>query len=54
LLPESIVFIAGDAFPCSCDVGMANIDSCRELKEWNEGLRSGSREAFARHQSRQP
>jgi hypothetical protein len=49
LLPESGVFIPGDVFPCSCDVGIANIDSYQELKEWNEGRRSGSREAFEQH-----
>jgi hypothetical protein len=54
LLPESVVFIAGDAFPCSCDVIIANIDSCEELNEWNEGRRSGSRECFERHPSGQP
>jgi hypothetical protein len=37
LLPESAVFIAGDAFPCSSDVGIVNIDSCQKLIEWNEG-----------------
>jgi hypothetical protein len=36
LLPESLVFIAGGAFPRSCDVRIVNIDSCQELTKWNE------------------
>jgi hypothetical protein len=54
LLPERVVFIAGDAFPCSCDVRIANIDSCEELNEWSEGRGSESREGFERRRSRQP
>jgi hypothetical protein len=49
LLPESIVFIAGDAFPLSCDVKIANIESCRELAEWNERRESGAAAAFERY-----
>jgi hypothetical protein len=54
LLPESVLFIAGDAFPPSCDVRIAKIESCRDLTEWNSRRRSGSTGAFERHLSRQP
>jgi hypothetical protein len=54
LLPESVVFIAADAFPGSCQVGILNIDSCQEFSEWNEHRQSGSTEAFERHQSGRP
>jgi hypothetical protein len=40
--PESVVFIADNAFPCLHKVRIANIDSCQELKECNEGRGSGS------------
>jgi hypothetical protein len=46
LLPESLLFIAGDAFPCSCDVCFANVEPCRELAEWNDGREFGSVLAF--------
>jgi hypothetical protein len=54
LLPESVVFIAGDAFPRSCEVLTSNIDSCQEFNEWNEARQSGSREAFEWHGWGQP
>jgi hypothetical protein len=54
LLPESVVFIAGDAFPRSCEVILSNIDSCQEFNEWKEAHQSGSREAFEWHGWGQP
>jgi hypothetical protein len=54
LLPESVIFIAGDAFPRSCKVRISNIDSCQELNEWKRACRSGSTEAFDRHGWKQP
>jgi hypothetical protein len=54
LLPESVVFIAGVAFPRSCEARIVNIDPCQELTQWNEGRWSGSSEAFERHLSGQP
>jgi hypothetical protein len=32
-LPKSVLFIAGDAFPRSCEVNISNIDSCQEFNE---------------------
>jgi hypothetical protein len=43
------VFIAGNAFSCSCDVMFWSIESSQEFKEWNEARQSGSTEAFERH-----
>jgi hypothetical protein len=54
LLPESVVFIAGDAFSRLCEVRISNIESCQEFNEWNEARQSGSTEAFERHRSKQP
>jgi hypothetical protein len=49
LLPESVVFIAGDAFSRSCEVRISSIESSQEFNEWNEGRQSGSTETFERH-----
>jgi hypothetical protein len=40
-LPESIVFIAGDAFPRSCEIRISNIDSSEEFNEWKERVSPG-------------
>jgi hypothetical protein len=48
-LPESVVFIAGDTFPRSCEVRISNIDSCQEFNEWKETRQYGSTEAFEWH-----
>jgi hypothetical protein len=53
-LLESVVFIAGDAFPCSCEARISNINSCQEFNEWKEALQSGSMEAFEWHGWKQP
>jgi hypothetical protein len=54
LLLESVVFIAGDAFPHSCEVTLSNIDSRQEFNEWKEARQSGSRKAFEWHGWGQP
>jgi hypothetical protein len=54
VLPESVLFITGNAFPCSCDVRIANIESYLDLEEWNKRGRSGSGKAFKRDPSGQP
>jgi hypothetical protein len=53
-LPQSVVFIAGDAFPRSCEPRISNIDSCQEFNEWKDARQSGSSEAFERHEWKQP
>jgi hypothetical protein len=41
------VFIAGDAFPRSCEVRISNIDSCQEFNEWKEVHQPGSMKALS-------
>jgi hypothetical protein len=52
-LPGSVVFIAGDAFPCSCEFRISTIDSCQEFNKWKEARQSGSTEAFEWHRWKQ-
>jgi hypothetical protein len=54
LLLNSVAFIAGNAFPCLCDVGIANIDLFQEFSGWNEARQSGATEVFERHRPRRP
>jgi hypothetical protein len=49
LPPGSVVFISGDPFPRLCEVEISNIDSCREVNEWDGVHQSTSSEAFERH-----
>jgi hypothetical protein len=48
-LLQSVLFIAGDAFPGSCEVSISDIDSCQEFNEWKAAFQPGSTEAFEPH-----
>jgi hypothetical protein len=48
VIPKSILFAAGDAFPTTCVVALAGTDSDAELTEWTRRRQSGSIDPFER------
>jgi hypothetical protein len=46
VVPVSVSFIAGDAFPAYCSVVLASGDSSSAFGEWARRHKSGSSEAF--------
>jgi hypothetical protein len=48
VVPESTLFISGDAFPHSCAVTLAGSDSDAEFGAWNRVRQLGSSNAFER------
>jgi hypothetical protein len=48
VIPGSTSFIAGDAFPPGCAVGLAGSDCDAEFQAWNMGRQFGSINVFER------